>query len=205
MVHNVQTVLTLPIMMDKRVCTIKKLSPKVYTCTYQCVLSLRGSHREHAGHGSIRIQASRSRALTQQQQMEGGAAMSMRLTPGCGSLGAASPPGVVWRWRILQTRTERKKAARDESIKRVWETRRHRKADKAWFEVKSGCDLCVPVCVCESMDQYVLACTSVYLVHLALSKYRIFFALDTRICCTVHGKCIPPHSNLKAMSDGDQQ
>ncbi len=45
--------------------------------------------------------------------------------------------------------TERKKAAREGKFKRGWETPRRRRADKAWFEVKSGCDLCV--CVHESM------------------------------------------------------
>jgi hypothetical protein len=39
--------------------------------------------------------------------------------------------------------TERKKAARDERLKRGWETRRHRKA--ADFEVKSCLDLFVSV------------------------------------------------------------
>jgi hypothetical protein len=76
---------------------------------------------------SARIQASRSGALMQQQQMESGAAMSMRLTPGYGSLGAASPAWVVL---TVEDTIERKKAARDERIKRGWETRRHRKADK---------------------------------------------------------------------------
>ena len=44
---------------------------------------------------SARIWAFRTVALTLLLQTEGGAAMSTRLTPGCGSLGAASPAWVV--------------------------------------------------------------------------------------------------------------
>ena len=44
---------------------------------------------------SARIRAFRTVALTLLLQTEGGAAMSTRLTPGCGSLGAASPAWVV--------------------------------------------------------------------------------------------------------------
>ena len=40
---------------------------------------------------SARIQASRMAVLTRLQRMDGGAAMSMRSTRGCGSLGLASP------------------------------------------------------------------------------------------------------------------
>ena len=43
----------------------------------------------------------------------------------------------------IEDTTARKNAARDERIKRGLETRRRRKADKACFEVKSVCDLCV--------------------------------------------------------------
>jgi hypothetical protein len=53
--------------------------------------------------------------------------------------------------------------------------------------MKSGCDLCV--CVYESMYQYVLACTYVYLVRLALSKnryqYETFILVHTSIYSVV--------------------
>ncbi len=37
-------------------------------------------------------------------------------------------------------------------------------------------------------------------VRPAHSKNWFFFTLDIRICCTVHGKCIPSYINLKEMS-----
>jgi hypothetical protein len=59
-----------------------------------------------------------------------------------------------WANQTRSETTDRKKAARDERLKRGWETRRHRKADKAaLFEVKSGCDLFVSVHV--SISQYI--------------------------------------------------
>ena len=75
------------------------------------------------------------------------------------------------RWTIQELKTVIA-MLRNERIKRGWDTRRRRKADKAWLEVNSGCDLCV--CVHERRYQYVRACTCIYLVHLALLKTGIF-------------------------------
>ncbi len=52
---------------------------------------------------------------------------------------------------------ERKEAASVERNKRAAETRRRRKADRAWLEMKCGCELYVHVCT--SMYLYVLVCT----------------------------------------------
>jgi hypothetical protein len=45
----------------------------------------------------------------------------------------------------------------------------------------------------------VLVCTCMYM-YAPHSENWIFFTFDIRICCTVHGKRIPPYINLKEMS-----
>ncbi len=114
------------------------------------VTPLRQSHTCSA---SARIQASRSVALTLLQLTEGGAAMSMRSTRGCGSLGAASPAWVVWQSRRLLR--GRKLHARESSsvvVKLAGVARRIR-PDLKWKVVVTF--------VCVYHD--VLVCTCMYL------------------------------------------
>ncbi len=81
----------------------------------------------------------------------------------------------------VEKTTERMDAAREGNFKCGWKTRRRRKANKARFEVKSGCDLCVCVYMKDCTCMY-FEFTCIYHVHPAhccdILKTR-FFSLWT--------------------------